>query len=114
MVWGQPSDIEALHDKPTTEGFKTSIDESDEPLQQEELTTEAFKDIRLGNDQSSATYDQAAQRFTSAEKPQEQEKPKPRSRYTVTKRSPNVIQLILLSGRQDWGTVECLEFVSVL
>ena len=113
LVWKQLSDIEALQDKPTTEGFKTSIDQSDEPLQEEDLTTEAFKDIRIGSDQSSATYNQKLQRFTGAEEPQEQEKLQPRSRYTVTKRSLNVIQLLFPSGRQDRGTVEWLEFVSL-
>ena len=114
LVWEQPSDIEALQDKPTTEGFQTSIDQSDEPLQEEDLTTEAFKDIRISSDQSSATYDQAAQGSRGAGKPQGQEKPQPRSRYTVTKRSLNVIQLLFPSGRQDRGTVEWLDFVSLL
>ena len=114
LVWEQPSDIETLQDKPTTEGFQTSIDQSDEPLQEDDLTTEAFKDIRISSDQSSATYDQAAQGSRGAGKPQGQEKPEPRSRYTVTKRSLKVIQLLFPSGRQDRGTVEWLEFVSLL
>ena len=114
LVWEQPSHNEPLQDKPTTEGSKTSIDQSDEPLREEDLTTEAFKDIYISGDQSSATYNQAAQRFREAEKSPEQEKPEPRSRFTVTKRSLNVIQLLFPSGRQDRGTVDWLEFVSLL
>ena len=114
LVWEQPSAIEAPRDKPTTEGFKTSIDQRDEPLQEEDLTTEAFKDIRISSDQSSATYDQGAQRFRNGGKPQEQEKPEPRPRYTVTKRSLKVIQLLFPSGPQDRGTVDWHEFVSLL
>lgn len=114
MIWEQPSDIEALQEKPTTEEFKTSTDQGDELLQEEDLTTEAFKDIRISSDQSSATHDQAAQRFRDAGKPQEQEKPESRSRYIVTKRSLKVIQLLFPSGRQDRGTVDWVDFVSLL
>ena len=114
LIWEQPSDIEALQEKPTTEEFKTSTDQGDELLQEEDLTTEAFKDIRISSDQSSATHDQAAQRFRDAGKPQEQEKPESRSRYTVTKRSLKVIQLLFPSGRQDRGTVDWVDFVSLL
>ena len=114
LVWEQPSDIEFLQDKPATEGYKTSIDQGDETLQEQDLTTEALKDTRIGSDRSSATHDQAVQRFRDAEKPQAQEKPEPRSRYMVTKRSLKVIQLLFPSGRQDRGTVEWLDFVSLL
>ena len=114
LVWEQPRDIEALQDKPTTEGFKTSIDQRDEPVQEEDPRTEASKDIKISSDQYSITHDQAAQRTREAKKPLEQQKPEAPSRYAVTKRSLNVIRLLFPSGRQDRGTVEWLEFVSLL
>ena len=115
LVWEQPSDLEALQDKPTTEGFEVSSSQDDKPEQKENQTIKAFRDISIqSNDQSAVTHGPAAPQLTDAQKRQEPKKAEARSRYTVSKRSLNVIQLMFPSGRTDRGTVDWLEFVSLL
>ena len=112
LVWEQSGDIEALQEKPTTEESKISRKQDDKPVQEVKSTTRAFKDISIqSSGLSSVTHGQAAPRLTNT---RDQEKLEPRSHFTVTKRSLNVIRLMYPSGRQDRGTVEWLEFVSLL
>ena len=116
LIWEQPDSIEALQDKPRSERLETTSNQDDKPAQDEELTTEAFKNVSIqGSSQSSVNYGQSAPRLMDAQTKREQEKLQPRPRHTLTKRSLNVIQLMFQAGAkiegQSNGSSSCPSFL---
>lgn len=115
LIWEQPDSIEALQDKPRSERLETTSNQDDKPAQDEELTTEAFKNVSIqGSNPSSVNYGQSAPRFMDAQTKREQEKLQPRPRYTLHETTTKGYPAYVSGGRQDRGTVEWLEFVSLL
>ena len=115
LVWEPFNEAEALENNPTTEATGDSSRQDDEEEQEGNLTVEAVRDLSIqGSHQQSATYIQPAPSMANAETPASQEKPQPRPRYTITKQSLNVVRLMFPSGSQDRGTVNWLDFVSLL
>ncbi|CAD6583966.1 MAG: hypothetical protein ASARMPRED_001565 [Alectoria sarmentosa] len=115
LVWEPTVDTETLDDKPTTEALEGSSSQDEPQAQEEELTTEAFSDMSIqGRDQSSATYRRPAPTIAGLQTTAQREKSPTRRRYVITKQSLNVIRLMFPSGRQDRGTVDWADFVSLL
>lgn len=115
LVWEPTIDTAVLDDEPATGAVEDSSSLDDLQAKEEELTMEASRNMNIqSSDQSSSAYRQQAPKFADVQPLRSQEKSLPRPRYTITKGSLNVIQLMFPSGRQDRGTVDWFDFESLL
>lgn len=115
LVWEPIIDAGAFDNDPATEGFRESSRQDNKQERDESLITEAFRNLSIqASHRSSATYVQPVPSIANVQTPKDQEKSQPRPRYTITEQSLNVIRPMFPSGSQDRGTVDWLNFVSLL
>lgn len=115
LVWEKPEAKEGLQKEPKAQVHESPGIKDDKQAEEVDPNIEAVKKITVDDsDQSLAAYGQSESRLKEAQVPQEREKSTSRPRFPITKRSLHVVDLLFPSGRQDLGTVEWSDFVSLL